>query len=73
MRSKDKGLMEKIKAFAEGYAMEHGGATPSTRDIGGEFGISHVSAYFNAFSSCYVSFSERLIAPGGEDNDPVRK
>lgn len=43
MRSKDKGLMEKIKTFAEEYAMEHGGATPSTRDIGAEFGISHIS------------------------------
>ena len=45
MRSKDRGLMERIKTFAEDYAMEHGGTTPSTRDIGAEFGISHVSAY----------------------------
>lgn len=45
MRSKDKGLMEQIKTYAEEYAMGHGGATPSTREIGMAIGISHVSAY----------------------------
>ena len=45
MRSKDRGLMEKIKAYAEEYALSNGGATPSTRDIGAAFNISHVSAY----------------------------
>ncbi len=45
MRSKDRGLMEKIKAYAEEYALSNGGTTPSTRDIGAAFNISHVSAY----------------------------
>ena len=45
MRSKNKGLMEQIKTYAEEYAMSHGGATPSTRDIGAAFNMSHVSAY----------------------------
>ena len=45
MRSIDRGLMEKIKAYAEEYALSNGGATPSTRDIGAAFNISHVSAY----------------------------
>lgn len=45
MRSKNKGLMEQIKTYAEEYAMAHGGTTPSTRDIGAAFNISHVSAY----------------------------
>ena len=45
MRSKNRGLMEQIKTYAEEYAMSHGGATPSTRDIGAAFDISHVSAY----------------------------
>ena len=42
MRSKNKGLMEQIKTYAEEYAMSHGGATPSTRDIGAAFNMSHV-------------------------------
>ena len=33
MRSKDAGLMERIKNYAEEYAMQHNGATPSSRDI----------------------------------------
>ena len=45
MRSKNRGLMEQIKTYAEEYAMSHGGATPSTRDIGAAFNMSHVSAY----------------------------
>ena len=44
MRSKNKGLMEQIKTYAEEYAMSHGGATPSTRDIGGACRMSHESA-----------------------------
>ena len=45
MRSKDRGLMDRIKAYAEEYALGNGGSTPSTRDIGAAFNISHVSAY----------------------------
>ena len=45
MRSKNKGLMEQIKTYAEEFAMAHGGTTPSTRDIGAAFNISQVSAY----------------------------
>ena len=45
MRSKDRSLMDQIKNYAEDYAMEHGGSTPSTRDIGAAFNISHVRAY----------------------------
>lgn len=45
MRSRDRKLMEKIKAFVEDYAMENGGATPSNREIGDEFSIGRVNAY----------------------------
>ena len=45
MRSKNKALMEKIRAFAEEYAMENHGETPSTTRIGEEMGFSRVSAY----------------------------
>ncbi len=45
MRSKDVGLMEKIKEYVETYALNNGGETPSTREIGNRFEISHVSAY----------------------------
>lgn len=33
MRSKDAGLIERIKNYAEEYATQHNGATPSSRDI----------------------------------------
>ena len=45
MRYKDSGLMERIKAYVEDYAMDHGGATPCMRDIGKAFGIHHSTAY----------------------------
>ena len=45
MRSRDRKLMEKIKAFVEDYAMENRGATPSNREIGDEFSIGRVNAY----------------------------
>ncbi len=45
MRSKDESLMEKIKNYVEEYALDNGGVTPSTREIGARFGISHVSAF----------------------------
>lgn len=45
MRSRDRKLMEKIKAYVEHYAMENAGATPSNREIGDEFSIGRVNAY----------------------------
>lgn len=45
MRSKDRSLMEKIKAYVERYAMENAGATPNTRQIGDELSIGRVNAY----------------------------
>ena len=45
MRSRDRKLMEKIKTYAEQYAMENAGTTPSTREIGDEFSIGRVNAY----------------------------
>lgn len=42
MRSKDPILMEKIKSYVDDYALEHGGRTPSTRELGSVFGVSHV-------------------------------
>ena len=45
MRSKDRNLMEKIKTYAEEYAMNNNGKTPSTTDIGEKFDFSRVSAY----------------------------
>ena len=45
MRSKDAGLMERIKNYAEEYAMQHNGATPSSRDIAAALGITHVRSY----------------------------
>ena len=34
--------MEKIKAYVEDYALDNGGNTPSTRELGLVFGVSHV-------------------------------
>ena len=45
MRSKDKTLMERIRVYIDEYAMEHLGNAPTTRDIGAEFRMSHVTAY----------------------------
>ena len=45
MRSRNRRLMEKIKAYAEQYALENAGITPSTREIGDEFSIGRVNAY----------------------------
>lgn len=45
MRSRNRRLMDKIKTYAEQYAMENAGSTPSTREIGDEFSIGRVNAY----------------------------
>ena len=45
MRSRDRSLMGRIKQYAEEYALENGGITPSTREIGERFGINRVKAY----------------------------
>ena len=43
MRSKDKGLMERILTYVEDYAMDNMGETPKMRDVGKALGVSHVS------------------------------
>jgi len=45
MRSKDRGVMERMKAFAEEYAREHGGSTPSTAEFGRRFKMTRQSAF----------------------------
>ena len=45
MRSKDRNLMERIKAYVEEYAMENNGETPTMRDIGANFSMCHTTAY----------------------------
>ena len=45
MRSKNKQLMDDIKAYIDEYAIDHAGATPSTRELGAQFGVSHVSIF----------------------------
>ena len=45
MRSKDRGLMERIQTFAEDYALAHHGKTPNIREIGAAVGVSHITAY----------------------------
>ena len=45
MRSKDRNLMNRIKSYIDDYVLEHYGRTPTMREIGAEFSISHVSAY----------------------------
>ena len=45
MRSKDRNLMNRIKSYIDDYVLEHYGKTPTMREIGAEFSISHVSAY----------------------------
>ncbi|MBO5570184.1 MAG: repressor LexA [Clostridia bacterium] len=44
MRSKDRGLMEKIKSYVEEYALNHHGTTPTVRDIGATHGINYSTA-----------------------------
>lgn len=45
MRSKDKDLMKRIKSFIDEYALNNLGKAPTTREIGTEFGINHVTAH----------------------------
>ena len=45
MRSKDKDLMKRIKSFIDEYALNNLGKAPTTREIGAEFGINHVTAH----------------------------
>lgn len=45
MRQKDPGLMERIKLFAEEYALKNGGKTPSMTEIGSRFGSSRSGAF----------------------------
>lgn len=45
MRSKDRGLMDRMKSYVEEYALTHHGDTPTMRDIGAAFGINHSTAY----------------------------
>lgn len=45
MRTRSESLMQKILAFVDEYAMNNLGKAPSTREIGAEFSISHVSAH----------------------------
>jgi repressor LexA len=45
MRYKDSGLMEKIKEYAEMYALENGGATPTNNEIGEALSVTRVRAY----------------------------
>ena len=67
MRSRDRKLMEKIKAFVEDYAMENGGATPSNREIGDEFSIGRVNAYR------YLKAMDELGMIQYKRGDPYRK
>ena len=45
MLQKDPALMERIKLFAEEYALKNSGRTPSMTEIGSRFGISRSGAY----------------------------
>ena len=45
MRSKDRSLMERIKSYVEEYALANNGDTPTMRQIGGNFNMSHTTAY----------------------------
>lgn len=45
MRSKDRGLMERIKSYVEEYALSNNGETPTMRDIGANFNMCHTTAY----------------------------
>ena len=41
MRSRDTALMEKIRDYAEEYALQNMGMTPSTREIGAALGLHY--------------------------------
>lgn len=45
MLQKDPALMERIKLFAEEYALKNSGRTPSMTEIGSRFGISRSGAF----------------------------
>ena len=45
MLQKDRGLMERIKRFAEEYALANHGVTPSMTEISTKFGISRSGAF----------------------------
>ena len=45
MLQKDRGLMERIKEFAEEYALTNQGRTPTMAEIGEQFGICRSGAY----------------------------
>lgn len=45
MRSKNRDTMERMKAYAEEYARENGGKTPSTAEFGKAFRMSRQSAF----------------------------
>ncbi len=45
MRYKDSNLMEKIKEYAETYALENGGATPTNNEIAEALSITRVRAF----------------------------
>ena len=45
MLQKDRGLMDRIRQFAEEYALENQGNTPSMAEIGSRFGISRSGAF----------------------------
>ncbi len=45
MRYKDSSLMERIKEYAETYAMENRGATPTNNEIGEALSVTRVRAY----------------------------
>ena len=45
MRYKDSSLMERIKEYAETYALENRGATPTNNEIGEALSITRVRAY----------------------------
>ena len=45
MLQKDRGLMERIKCFAEEYALANHGVTPSMTEISTKFGISRSGAF----------------------------
>ena len=52
MRSKSPELMDKIKKYVEGYALDNGGRTPTTRQIGAAVGVTNVcvSRYLRAMN-----------------------
>ena len=45
MRQQTRDKLERIKEFIDDFALNHLGQPPSTREIGAEFNMAHVSAY----------------------------